>query len=315
VLRPQPVEAVSADAGDQVPADGRLVALQRPLSHAARGDGRQPVLEPCTDGRGGRLADRPGVALALELSDLRDHDAAALAADVPAVELAAEREPDGDVAVPTPVGALVDRRLAVRRASRHPLPLGALPKAQSGGPLSRCAGALWIHAASGGGCGPTWGLSSRFTYRSSSAWVSRQLRPMCTRRSRPPFMSAYTVVRPTRRTFAASSGVGRSRSAARTSGSGCGSPMSTSPGSVACHVEACARRWGSGLPNICSTSPADEGGRYRGRLATTSTTAALGFWSVGPRSGSVGRGPGVCGASATSAEPGWTRGRGARPGR
>ena len=135
VLRTQPVEAVPADAGDQVLADGGLVALQRPLAHPARGDGGQPVLEPRGDGRGRRLADRPGVALALELSDLRDHDAAALAADVPAVELAVELEADGDVAVPAPVGALVDRRLAVRRASRHPLPLGALSEAQCPGAL------------------------------------------------------------------------------------------------------------------------------------------------------------------------------------
>jgi len=106
VLRTQPVQTVPADAGDQVPADGGLLALQRPLSHPARGDGGQPVLEPPGDGRGRRLADRPGVALALDLSDLGDHDGAALAADVSTVELAVEREADGDVAVPSPVGAL-----------------------------------------------------------------------------------------------------------------------------------------------------------------------------------------------------------------
>ncbi|WP_245160799.1 hypothetical protein [Blastococcus sp. CT_GayMR16] len=135
VLGPQPVEAVAADARDQVLADGGLVAFQRPLAHPARRDGGQPVLEPPADGRGRRLADRPGVAPAFELSDLRDHDAAALAADVPAVELAVEREPDGDVAVPAPVGALVDRRLSVRRASRHPLPLEALLEAECPGAL------------------------------------------------------------------------------------------------------------------------------------------------------------------------------------
>nr|WP_246078580.1 hypothetical protein [Modestobacter excelsi] len=136
VLRTQPVEAVPADAGDQVLADGRLIALQRPLSHPARGDLRQPVLEPPGDCRGRRLADRPGVALAFELSDLRHHHAAAHAADVPAVDLAVEREPDGDVAVPAPVGALVDRRLAVRRASGHPLPLGARSEAECPGALT-----------------------------------------------------------------------------------------------------------------------------------------------------------------------------------
>nr|WP_245753770.1 hypothetical protein [Geodermatophilus ruber] len=137
VLRPEAVEAVAADAWDEVPADGRLVALERSLPNAARGDGGEPVLEPGTHGWGRRVGDGPGVALALELSDLGDHDASLLAADVPAVERAVEREADGDVAVPAPVGALVDRRLAVRRASRHQLPLGALPEAQSGRPLTR----------------------------------------------------------------------------------------------------------------------------------------------------------------------------------
>ena len=47
VFRTQPVEAVPADARDKVLADGRLVALQRPLSHPAWGDGGEPVLEPC----------------------------------------------------------------------------------------------------------------------------------------------------------------------------------------------------------------------------------------------------------------------------
>jgi hypothetical protein len=112
VLRWQPVEAVRADAGDEVLADGRLTTLQRPLSHATRADCGQPVTEPPADGRGGRLAAHPGVALALDLSDLGDHDAAARAADMPAVGLSFEREPDGDVVVPPPVGALVDRRLA-----------------------------------------------------------------------------------------------------------------------------------------------------------------------------------------------------------
>nr|WP_236835557.1 hypothetical protein [Blastococcus sp. KM273129] len=153
VLGAQPVEAVPADAGDEVLADRRLVALQRPLSHPARGDGGQPVLEPCAHRRSARGADSPIVALALELSDLRDDDAPVLAADVPAVELAVELEADGDVAVPAPVGALVDRRLAVRRTSRHPLPLGALQEGQSRGALGAEAGALWIHAASGEGCG------------------------------------------------------------------------------------------------------------------------------------------------------------------
>ncbi|WP_245177477.1 hypothetical protein [Geodermatophilus sp. DF01-2] len=132
VFGPQPVEAVPADAGDQVPANGRLVAFHGPLSHAARGDGRQPVLEPLGDRRGRRLADRPGVALALEFTDLRDHDAAALAADVSAVELALQREPDGDVAMPASVGALVDRRLAVRGASHHRSLLGRGLECQSG---------------------------------------------------------------------------------------------------------------------------------------------------------------------------------------
>ncbi|WP_245160488.1 hypothetical protein [Blastococcus sp. CT_GayMR20] len=135
VFGPEPVDPVASDAGDQVLADGRLVAFQRPLSHPARRDGGEPVLEPPGDGRGRRLTDRPGVALALELSDLRHHDGAALAADVPAVECAVELEADGDVAVPAPIGALVDRRLAVRRASRHPLPLDARPRAQSPGAL------------------------------------------------------------------------------------------------------------------------------------------------------------------------------------
>src|SRR5215211_7189076 len=95
----------------------------------------QPVLQPPGDRRGGRLADHPGVALALELSNLRHHHAAALAADMPAVEPAVEREADGDVAVPASVGALVDRRLAVRRTSRHPLPLGAVSEAECPGAL------------------------------------------------------------------------------------------------------------------------------------------------------------------------------------
>src|SRR3712207_8128147 len=91
---------MASDTGDQVLADGGLVALQRSLAYPARRDGGQPVLQPPRDGRGRRLADRPGVALAFELSNLRDHDAAALAADVPAVGLSVERETDGDVTVP-----------------------------------------------------------------------------------------------------------------------------------------------------------------------------------------------------------------------
>src|SRR3954452_24033118 len=79
---------------------------------------------------------------------------------------------------------------------------------------------------------------------------------MCTGRSSPLFMSAYTVVRPTRRTIAASSGVRRSRSGAVTSRSGCGLLMSASPGSIArfC-VTAAPQRWGGGLQNISSPSP------------------------------------------------------------
>ncbi|MDT0278163.1 hypothetical protein RM425_19855 [Blastococcus sp. DSM 46792] len=83
MLGSQPIEAVPAESGDQVVADGRLVALQCPLPHPARGDGGEPVLQPVGDGRGRRLADRSGLALPLELSDLRDHDGAALAADMP----------------------------------------------------------------------------------------------------------------------------------------------------------------------------------------------------------------------------------------
>src|SRR5690242_18952311 len=89
------------------------------MPDAAWVDGGEPVDEPRADRRGQSLGDRAGVSLALKLADLVDDDAAGLAGDVPAVELAVELVTDGDVAVPAPVGALVDRRLAVRRASRH----------------------------------------------------------------------------------------------------------------------------------------------------------------------------------------------------
>ncbi len=62
---------------------------------------------------------------------------------------------------------------------------------------------------------------------------------MCRGRRYTLFTRAYTVVRPKRSAFAASSGVRRSRSAAMTSRSGCGSPMSTSHGSVARCCEGC----------------------------------------------------------------------------
>ncbi|WP_347059719.1 hypothetical protein ABC795_04545 [Blastococcus sp. HT6-30] len=114
VLGAQPVEAVPSESGDQVLADGGLVALQGPLPHPARGDGAEPVLQPVGDGRGGDGAERAGVALALKVADLRDHHGPGLAGDVPAVGLAGEGEADGDVAVPPPVGVLVDRRLTVR---------------------------------------------------------------------------------------------------------------------------------------------------------------------------------------------------------
>nr|WP_242471126.1 MULTISPECIES: hypothetical protein [unclassified Blastococcus] len=114
VLGAQPVEAVPSESGDQVLADGGLVALQRPLPHPARGDGGQPVLEPLGERRGGDGAESAGVALALQVADFRDDHGPGLAGDVPAVWLAGEGEADGDVAVPPPVGVLVDRRLAVR---------------------------------------------------------------------------------------------------------------------------------------------------------------------------------------------------------
>ncbi|SDF34718.1 hypothetical protein SAMN05660485_03171 [Blastococcus fimeti] len=239
VLGAQPVEAVPAESGDQVLADGGLVALQRPLPHPARGDGGEPVLEPLGDGRCGDGAEGARVALAFQVADLRDHYGPGLAGDVPAVGLAAEGEADGDVAVPPPIGVLVDRRLTVRRACGHPLPLGALPEDQFRRAPGQAAGVLWIHAASGEGCGRDGRAWSRRTYCSTSAWEIRQLRPMCTARSSPLFMSAYTVVRPMRRTRAASSGVRRSRSPAMTSRNGCGSPMSTSPGSVASLLQGC----------------------------------------------------------------------------
>nr|WP_241037152.1 hypothetical protein [Blastococcus litoris] len=114
VLGAQPVEAVPTEAGDQVLADGGLVALQRPLPHPARGDGGEPVLQPVGHGRGGDGAEGAGVALALQVADFRDDHGPGLAGDVPAVWLAGEGEADGDVAVPPPVGVLVDRRLTVR---------------------------------------------------------------------------------------------------------------------------------------------------------------------------------------------------------
>nr|WP_231839551.1 hypothetical protein [Blastococcus saxobsidens] len=163
VLGAQPVEAVPSESGDQVLADGGLVALQGPLPHPARGDGGEPVLQPVGDGRGGDGVDGAGVALALQVADLRDDHGAGLAGDVPAVGLAGEGEADGDVAVPPPVGVLVDCRLAVRCASGHPLPLAAASRAQFRRALRRWADPLWIHAASGEGCGRDEEASSRRT--------------------------------------------------------------------------------------------------------------------------------------------------------
>src|SRR3712207_8696243 len=51
-----------ADAGDEVPADAGLVALDRPLPDAARGDGGEPVVQPGGDGRG-RGLDRKSTRL------------------------------------------------------------------------------------------------------------------------------------------------------------------------------------------------------------------------------------------------------------
>nr|WP_231486492.1 hypothetical protein [Candidatus Blastococcus massiliensis] len=128
VLGAQPVHPVAADAGNQVPADGGLIALQGPLPHPARGDGGEPVLQPVSDGRGGDGVDGAGVALALQVADLRDDHGAGLAGDVPAVGFAGEGEADGDVTMPAPVGVLVDRRLTVRRAPCHGLsPSSSVP--------------------------------------------------------------------------------------------------------------------------------------------------------------------------------------------
>jgi hypothetical protein len=131
VFGPEPADPVASDAGDQVLSDGRFVALQGPPADAARRDGGQPVLEPPGDGRGGRLADGAGVALTFELSDLRHHDVAARAADVPPVGPDVEPEAHGDVTLPAPVGALVDRRLAVRRTSRSTAPRAGVLNPQS----------------------------------------------------------------------------------------------------------------------------------------------------------------------------------------
>nr|WP_245852270.1 hypothetical protein [Blastococcus aggregatus] len=135
VLRPQPVEAVPSESGDQVLADGGLVALQGPLPHPARGDGGEPVLQPVGDGRGRDGVDGARITLAFQVADLGHDHGPGLAGDVPAVGLTGEGEADGDVAVPAPLGVLIDRRLTVRRASRHPLPLGALQEAECPGAL------------------------------------------------------------------------------------------------------------------------------------------------------------------------------------
>ncbi len=81
----------------------------------------------------------------------------------------------------------------------------------------------------------------------------RQLRPMCTGRSSPAFMRAYTVVRPMRRTVAASSGVSKRASAARTSWSRCGSPMPTSPRIEPTRPACWQLRHGAGA--VCRRSP------------------------------------------------------------
>src|SRR5690242_6389487 len=119
-----------------MPADAGLVALDRPLPHSPRSDVGEPVLEPRGDGGGRRLGHGARVALALQLPDLVHDETALHRADVAAVEAAVELVADGDPAVPATVGALVDRRLAVRRTSRHPLPLGALSEAQCPGALA-----------------------------------------------------------------------------------------------------------------------------------------------------------------------------------
>src|SRR5207245_296860 len=115
-----------------------------------RGDVGEPVVEPGADRRRRGLGDRSGVTLALEFSHLVDDGAAGLAGDVPPVELAVELVADGDVAVPPPVGALVDRRLTVRRASRHCRSCARGPGSVSWTALTP-AGALWTHADSGEG--------------------------------------------------------------------------------------------------------------------------------------------------------------------
>ena len=109
VLRLQLDEAVGAQAGYEVDADGDLVAGDGVLGDADRGDVLDPVGEPRLDCPGlAGLADGAGVALFFQFADELGDLGAGLAGDVAAVGGAVVLDADGHAAVPAAVLPLVN---------------------------------------------------------------------------------------------------------------------------------------------------------------------------------------------------------------
>ena len=120
VLWLQTVEAVVTDAGAQVQADQRLVALQGASADAARRDVLEPVVEPVADGRcSASCLGSSCVALGLQGPNLGNDVSPPGAGDVPPITPPVLLESYGDVAVPAARRVLVDRRLAGCCAVAH----------------------------------------------------------------------------------------------------------------------------------------------------------------------------------------------------
>ncbi len=131
VLRLQPLQLVSTEAGHEVNSYVHLVSVVAVLADVLLGDVLHPVLKPRLDGPLlSRLPHLAVLALAFQLADRLGDLGARLSLDVTAVWLAIRSDSYGDAAVPLSVGTEVDGRRAVGLpGALFPLP----PRADSFG--------------------------------------------------------------------------------------------------------------------------------------------------------------------------------------
>lgn len=178
------LQAVGAEAGNEVVVDRHPISVDRVLRDVRGSDVLDPVGEPRLHGpRLASLADGPLVALALQVADDLGDLGAGLAADVAPVRGAVVFDADGDVAVPTTVLAPEDRGGTVGLAGLGGKGLGhaAVPKSDA----------------------PSWRVRKSFT---ASAGMRRRL-PILTEAISPAETYSYSLVRPMPRRRAASSTV------------------------------------------------------------------------------------------------------------